>query len=254
MEYSVLTVGIETKLEPTENIIHPTSLVTRYTSDATITSFDNELVAMQFASNYWPGNITLALPGDKDGLKLYEQLWMGIGEECLQNVERLANSLMDFTAYNWSFGKEDRDSLDEAIEDHEEQERGDELVEGTSQKVGSYAMDRSELTWYESSAVYLLGHTSTDNFEDLTPEEQALVITEDSKDKAIVTVSMGAMFDLWCLKKFNGNVIEAMAYATMFSAKNDLSSKKYQIEQKVETTVRDYIKKLNQIRIDNGWL
>lgn len=254
MEYCILSAQIKTEVEPSENLLVPTKTITRYTSDATFGTFSNEKDAIEYATLLiadYPD--IMILSGSPEAMELYESLWMGIGEECLHDYKTVALKILSGKA-DWTYGQDNYDQLRMSTDEHEEMQLEKPLVEG-SPTVGSYLMDKSKLVLVDVSGSFYLFHPSTDiKYEDLTPEEQLSVTTPDTIGKAMICVSMGAMFDLWCLKKFDGDIIAAQAYATTLAVKETASMKIYHAKTVASDKARSLIKRFNTARIKYGFV
>lgn len=261
MDYSILIASIKSEIVPTRNLFKPTKRLTTYTSDATITTFDDKSSAIAYAATFWPCDTVVVIPSNRKSLEVYEQLMMGIDEECFQDYKRIADSLLTgdldwenaFT--DWEYDQDDYDMLEQAISDFEDESRGDPIADGTQPKVGSWAMDASSLLWFDASTSFVLGHESIDiEYEDLAEYVQQYITTDDTKGKAIITISMGAAFDIWCLQKFNGNIHLASIYANAIAIRSTLSMKRYSMKSKIEDTVGDIIEQINRLRMKYGWI
>lgn len=258
MDYCILTAKVETKRTITSSLFSPVEYNTVYSEDPVFTTFDNEHDAKMFAVQYWPYKKWIVLPGHHDALCFHASMWMGKGEKCLDNQEHLQERLTMVTDWNWDFYDKDWDSMNKAmleVQECEEDKPRSKPDNGKKYQVGSYLSDDSKFVLFKTSSVFIMFHKLSDiEFDDLPIHEQELVITSDSINKKRVTVSMGALFDLALLKKFNGNKVLATIYATSHALYKSLGMKRYRITNKIEQMWHENVYKFNLYRDRKGWL
>lgn len=251
MKYSVLTAPIEHVQVPTGSFMNPVTIETRYTEAATILDFATEQAAIEHVQQFLPFDTVMALPGQRDGLEFYANLWMGEGENCLQDLPTLAEKLADAENFFWTYGQDDADALKDALEEHDDCTQPKTDGDDDKMVVGAYLMGDSRLLGGRSCMSMMFVDLE---FDELTEIEQLRVIDTTTVSRKKVTVDNGLMFDLWCMKKCKNNKSLATMLALKIYINDTVRSKCYNLQSRISSKYIQNVTAFNQWRIDKGWV
>lgn len=248
MKYCILEASVARHKVATHSLLKPFEDEVYYIDEGQIMEFDTPEEAIEYLYIFMPLTEHMAIPGSREALEMYQSLWMGTGEACLHNLEKLTLSFSDKENIRWDYGQDDVDSLAEAMQEFDElDEPRDADAHPGEYVVGSHLLGDSELLRGRSCFMMMLNVDL--DFEKLPRCEQEMVIVPDTIDKKRVTIDEGKMFDLWCMYQCNFNKPKAIMLAWRLYLVQMYGMKTYKIKNKCEELVYSF----NKFRLKKGW-
>ena len=246
--YSILVAKIKKILRPTSDLFNPVENCFIYESECEIKSFETEYKAFEFVQQYLPLTEYICIPGHDKGLQLYWDLWGGIDEDVLQDVDKLSKKLMCISNYNFDYMQDDYDDLKcamESLEQIENPPEPEERIHEGKMNFDGYIYDKSRLIGDRFSM--LMSRNTDIDFDDLTLEEQKQCVVYSDKN---VWVNCGYLFDLYCIKT-HPEYYRLYAWYVYLTCNAGYTYRK--VLRKTQEFVVGCIYRINKIRIKNNW-